>query len=75
LGDVRCEFDRAALYLRGHLPSHSLKQVARATVAALEGTDRLVSRIEIEPSGGPAGMNHGVHQGRPSPPDSPLNEE
>ena len=74
-GDVRREFERGVLYLGGHLPSHYLKQVAQATVADLEGADRVVDLIEVDPPGGAAGTGHGVHRRHPAPLQPPLHEE
>lgn len=75
LGDVRCEFERGVLYLRGHLHSHYLKQVAQATVADLEGADRVVNLIEVDPPGGVAGADHRVPRRHSLPPEPPIDEE
>jgi len=45
---VRCDFRDGVLRLRGHLPSHYLKQVAMARAAEVEGVRAIVNEIEVE---------------------------
>jgi osmotically-inducible protein OsmY len=75
LGDVRCEFESGVLYLRGHLTSHYLKQVAQATVADFEGAETVVNLIEVDPPGGVAGSDHRLPRRHSLPPGPPLDEE
>jgi osmotically-inducible protein OsmY len=42
-----CEWRAGLLILRGRLPSYYLKQLAQATVAGIEGVDRIANEIEI----------------------------
>ena len=44
---VRCDFRDGVLRLRGHLPSHYLKQVAMARAAEVEGVRVIVNEIEV----------------------------
>jgi osmotically-inducible protein OsmY len=44
---VRCDFRDGVLRLRGHVPSHYLKQVAMARAAEVEGVRVIVNEIEV----------------------------
>jgi len=47
LRNVSCEFHAGVLTLRGRLPTYFLKQVAQATVALIEGVQRVENQIEV----------------------------
>jgi hypothetical protein len=59
LRDISCDARDGVAYLRGHLPSYHLKQVAQATVGGIEGVRRDVNRIEVVAPAGraPAGRD------------------
>jgi CheY-like chemotaxis protein len=54
LRNVTCECRGGVLTLRGRLPSHHLKQLALATVARVEGVERVLNEIEVTPASPPA---------------------
>ena len=47
LSDVSCDARDDVIYLRGRLPSYSLKQSAQAVATEVEGVRRVVNRIEV----------------------------
>jgi len=47
LKNVHCDYNEGVLTLRGCLPTYYLKQIAQATVARLEGVQRIVNEIEV----------------------------
>lgn len=47
LRDVSCTAKGHALYLRGHLPSYYLKQVAQTVALGVEGVRHVVNLIEV----------------------------
>jgi hypothetical protein len=44
---IWCEYSEQTLFLRGHVPSFYLKQLAQTAVAGLEGVDQVVNEIEV----------------------------
>ena len=46
---IACKFRGGTLTLRGHVPSHFLKQTARALVQHLEGVETVDNRIDVIP--------------------------
>ncbi len=44
---IWCEFAEGELFLRGHLPSFYLKQLAQTAVAGLDGVRHVVNEIEV----------------------------
>jgi hypothetical protein len=44
---LSCEFHDGVLTLRGSLPSYYLKQIARVTVADVDGVQRINDEIEV----------------------------
>ncbi len=44
---IWCEYKGMRLYLRGHVPSYYLKQLAQTAVSGLEGVSQVVNEIEV----------------------------
>ena len=44
---IWCEYNSKRLYLRGHVPSFYLKQLAQAAVSDMEGVSQVVNEIEV----------------------------
>jgi hypothetical protein len=44
---IWCEYSKQTLFLRGHVPSFYLKQLAQTAVAGLDGVDQVVNDIEV----------------------------
>ena len=53
LQQLSCEFRAGVLTLRGRLPSHYLRQVARTVVTTVEGVERIDDQIEVVPQAAP----------------------
>jgi osmotically-inducible protein OsmY len=47
LRQISCGYRQGVLTLRGRLPTNSLKQLAQATVAEVEGVERIKNLIEV----------------------------
>src|SRR3954452_23660823 len=49
LKNVSCAYHDGVLTLHGCLPTYYLKQMAQATVARVEGVERIVNEIDVMP--------------------------
>jgi len=47
LSTIGCTYREGVLTLRGHLPTHYLKQMAQETVGGLEGVHAIANQIEV----------------------------
>ena len=47
LRNVACQARGGVVFLRGHLPTYYLKQMAQALVSPLAGVERVVNEIEV----------------------------